>query len=994
VHFQDVILTLERYWGARRCVLLQPYDLMMGAGTFHPATVLRSLGPQPWRCAYVQPSRRPADARYGDNPNRLGHYYQYQVILKPAPSDVQDLYLGSLEALGIDLSTNDIRFVEDDWESPTLGAWGLGWEVWLNGLEVTQFTYFQQVCGVGCMPVPAELTYGLERLTMALQGVDDVYDLTWVEGVSYRDVFHRNEVEQSKYNFEHSDADALFEEFNRNFQASERLAAEGLALPAYEKVIATSHTFNLLDARGAISVAERAQFIRRIRERAVATAQVWLEHGAAAIAIGRPARAKPPATPLPTDLGPGELFVEVRCEELPASYIRPALAALEMAVLGLIEGVDHGAVQVWATPRRLAVAVAGVASARPVVTRTVAGPPAERAFDEDGAPTKAATGFARGKGVPVEALTVVDGPRGKVVAVEVTEGGERTAELVAAGIDAAVRGIGFPKSMEWGSGGVRWARPIRGVNALYAGAVIPGDAAGVPLGGQTSGHRLQEGSFGFTDSASWLAGLRERWVEPDLAVREAAIRALLAEATSQLGSDPVEDDALLEEVLHLVEAPTLVVGAFDEGLLRLPSRLLIETMKKNQRYFPVFQDGALSNYFVVISNNPEGDAEQIARGNAAVLLARFDDARFFFDEDQKRPLADHGAKLGGMRWIRGLGSMSDKQQRVKALASTLAPSLGADPAVAARAGALCKADLTTQMVGEFPGLQGHMGRLYAAAGGELDAVAVAIEESWLPRNADDGVPGSPAGVATALADRLDTLVGCFGIGMVPKGGDPQGLRRAASGILRIAIERELRLDLSDLVRAAWTTFSDGASKAEAWQKASPTEDGLVEALMAFVLARFRAQAIAGGATADVVDAVLAVTPPDPLLLQRKVDALAALSGDAQFGSIMTTFKRVLNITSGEAYDPPQADALTEDAERALFSALETVESEIADAVTKLDFRLALDRALALQQPVAALFDALLVDDPDPAKRAARKGLLQRVGRSFLAVADFSRISTR
>jgi glycyl-tRNA synthetase alpha chain len=276
MYFQDVILTLERYWGSLGCVLLQPHDAQMGAGTFHPATVLRSLGPKPWRCAYVQPSRRPGDARYGENPNRLGHYYQYQVLMKPSPADVQDLYLGSLSALGIDLDRNDVRFVEDDWESPTLGASGLGWEVWMNGMEVTQFTYFQQVAGMECRPVPVELTYGLERLTMALQGVDDVYDLQWVRGVSYGDVFKRNEVEQSKYNFEHSNAEVLFELFARYESEAKRLAELGLALPAFDQCIATSHTFNLLDARGAISVAERQQYIKRIRDLACAAANAWV----------------------------------------------------------------------------------------------------------------------------------------------------------------------------------------------------------------------------------------------------------------------------------------------------------------------------------------------------------------------------------------------------------------------------------------------------------------------------------------------------------------------------------------------------------------------------------------------------------------------------------------------------------------------------------------------------------------------------------------------
>lgn len=275
--FQDIILALQAYWGKRGCALLQPYDMEVGAGTFHTATFLRALGPEPWKAAYVQPSRRPKDGRYGDNPNRLQHYYQYQVVLKPSPRDIQDLYLGSLTALGIDLRENDIRFVEDDWESPTLGAWGLGWEVWLNGMEVTQFTYFQQVGGLDCKSVLGEITYGLERLAMYLQGVENVFDLQWTEGITYRDVYHQNEVEQSQYNFEHSNVNWLLQQFNDFEAEAKRLLQAKLPLPGYEMVLKCSHTFNLLDARGAISVTERAAYIARVRALARLVAQSYYD---------------------------------------------------------------------------------------------------------------------------------------------------------------------------------------------------------------------------------------------------------------------------------------------------------------------------------------------------------------------------------------------------------------------------------------------------------------------------------------------------------------------------------------------------------------------------------------------------------------------------------------------------------------------------------------------------------------------------------------------
>lgn len=275
--FQKIIIQLQNYWDSVGCALLQPYDMEVGAGTSHTGTFLRSIGPEPWKAAYVQPSRRPKDGRYGQNPNRLQHYYQFQVVLKPAPSDILDLYLGSLEALGFDLKQNDVRFVEDDWENPTLGAWGLGWEVWLNGMEVTQFTYFQQVGGIDCKPITGEITYGLERLAMYLQNVDNVYDLQWTESVKYADVYLQNEQEQSAYNFEHSDADFLFLAFSANERQAQNLIDKKLALPAYEQVLKCAHNFNLLDARGAISVTERAAYIGRIRQLAKSVAQSYYE---------------------------------------------------------------------------------------------------------------------------------------------------------------------------------------------------------------------------------------------------------------------------------------------------------------------------------------------------------------------------------------------------------------------------------------------------------------------------------------------------------------------------------------------------------------------------------------------------------------------------------------------------------------------------------------------------------------------------------------------
>ncbi|TNE89136.1 MAG: glycine--tRNA ligase subunit beta [Deltaproteobacteria bacterium] len=699
-----------------------------------------------------------------------------------------------------------------------------------------------------------------------------------------------------------------------------------------------------------------------------------------------------------------ELFIELFCEELPPSFVRPALDSLTKGLLGLLEGVEHGAVRTWATPRRLAVSIADVAAGRPATEALVTGPPADRAW-VDGAWTKAAIGFARGKGVDESALEIVDTKRGKVVAARVREGGERAYDLIAAGLEGVVLGIPFRKSMEWGSGGLRFGRPLHRVSALLGGEVVNTTVGGIRTGASTEGHRLaSDREFAFTGSADWADGLRARQVEPDLEDRAEIIRGILDEVESELGCDRIEDPELFEEVLHLVEWPVKVIGTIDQDLLHLPPRLLVEAMKKHQRYFPVFEGGRLTNRFVVIANNPWADLELVAEGNARVLRPRFYDARFFYEEDKKTSLEAHAAKLVKMRWIRGLGTVADKGQRLGRLCEALAASFGADPESARRAGELAKGDLFTLMVGEFPELQGHMGKLYAEAGGEREAVSIAIEEHYLPRFADDDVASTPEGITAAVADRLDTLVGCFGIGLKPKGGDPQGLRRAALGVVRTLIANGFDLDLGSLFHIALDVFhqtAGGAEGFEAWTKVhgdgqttAQDADELVAELVEFTLARFSASEVADGASADVVDAVLAVSKPHPLDLHNKVSAIKGVAGTDEFGAIMETFKRVLNITKDEQVGAPAPSKLREPAEKALGDAIARVSSSAALTAVEPDYPAVLSEVLSLREPVDQFFVDLMVNHDDPEIRAVRLGLLSQVSGLFRRVADFSRISTR
>ena len=403
ITFQEILRRLSQFWEQQGCIIHQGYDLEVGAGTFNPATFLRCFGPEPYRAAYIEPSRRPTDGRYGTNPNRLQHYFQYQVILKPSPPNIQDLYLQSLEAIGFKLDEHDIRFVHDDWEAPTLGAWGLGWEIWMDGMEVTQFTYFQCVGGINLKPITGEITYGIERLAMYLQKVNSIFDIQWNEEIKYGDIYHRNEVEWSHYNFEKASTEMWFRHFNDFEKEAQKLMTAGLPLPAYDFVMKASHAFNILDARGAISVTERTGYIARIRDLTKQIAESYsksreeLKHPLLDKFKAVPESEKDPIVESPVrpieeefkSIDPhkkDDFLLEIGSEELPATFVPIGCHNLEKAFKALLEkeGIPHGAIKTYGTPRRLAIYVEGFPYGKPSQTVEKKGPPVEQAYDSDG----------------------------------------------------------------------------------------------------------------------------------------------------------------------------------------------------------------------------------------------------------------------------------------------------------------------------------------------------------------------------------------------------------------------------------------------------------------------------------------------------------------------------------------------------------------------------------------------------------------------------------
>ncbi|MBN2305826.1 MAG: glycine--tRNA ligase subunit beta, partial [Anaerolineae bacterium] len=817
--FQDVILKLHRFWADRGCVIWRPYNIQVGAGTGNPATLLSVLGPEPWNVGYLEPSVRPADGRYAQNPNRMQLFYQYQVILKPDPGNPQELYLESLEALGIDPREHDIRFVEDNWESPALGAWGLGWEVWLDGQEITQFTYFQQAGGINLEPVSVEITYGLERIVLALQGKNAVWEIDWNDFVSYRNIHFQSEIEHCTYYFEVADVDGLKQTYDVYVREHQRALEAGLVIPAYDYVLKCSHLFNVLDTRGAIGVTERAGYFLRMRDMTRNIARAYLDQRErmeypllnedAADMLDDTVRI-PRGLPSAAPTAPADVLLEIGTEELPAADLTAALDQLGKLAPKLFDDLrlDHEGIRVMGTPRRLVIHAKSVALAQRDEESLVKGPPANRAFDTDGNPTKAALGFARGKGIDISDLEVREIDGGEYVVALVRQQGRPTQDVLGEALPDMVGAIRFTKAMRWNSTGTSFSRPIRWFVALYGSLGIPFSYGGIASDGVTRGLRpYGSPDISLVSVQTYFAEMDRQGVILDVAQRRAVIREQASVLAAEVGGVIPDDPGLLDEVTNLVERPTALRGAFEEKYLALPREALVGVMRKHQRYFPVEDaQGDLLPYFIAVRNGDADHLDIVIDGNEHVIRARFADADFFYHADIKKPLDDFLPRLNTLTFQEKLGSMLDKNNRVAGLVPAVGALLGItgdDLAVAERAAALAKADLATQMVVEMTSLQGVMGRYYALYQGEPEAVANAIFEHWLPRGAGDMLPQSAPGLLIALADRLDSLAGLFAAGLVPTASaDPFALRRAALGIVQIVLERGIDLDLREAVAAA------------------------------------------------------------------------------------------------------------------------------------------------------------------------------------------------
>lgn len=690
-----------------------------------------------------------------------------------------------------------------------------------------------------------------------------------------------------------------------------------------------------------------------------------------------------------------ELLYEIGCEELPASFIQPALAALKgrfteaLAKWGLpTEGVGAATVETAGTPRRLVLLVGGLPAETPRRTVTVTGPPAASAW-KDGAPTKAAEGFARSRGVDPSALRVVETAKGPYVGVDIEEGGLALRPLLTSLLPDLTLGLPFRKSMRWGSRPEKWGRPLRWIVAVFGGEVLDFAVAGVPSGRVTHGLRFHGPRTADVGGiADWRAAMAQMGIVPDAEARKDTIRGLLRARAAEVGGVPEIDEDLLDEVANLVECPRVIRGAFDEVHLALPAVVPVTVMKHHQRYFPVFrEDGALVNAFLQVTNNPDADEAVVRQGNQRVLTARLSDGTFFWQEDLKAPLESRLYRLDGIIYHALLGTTGEKVERMRRLGWWLAAELGlgkADVDRIDRASQLAKADLVTWMVGEFPELQGRMGMEYALRFGEDPLTARALFEHYQPIEAGGALPGTDVGAVVALADKVDAIVAFHAIGKGPTGAtDPYALRRASLGVLRILADRGWDISLTALVDHA---FSLVAHKVK---RGAPE---VREEVLTFLRTRLKGLLAGEDIPTDFVEAVLAAGADRVGDATLRARALRDVAASPDFRSLMTAFKRAVNISRDQPDGGEAAAArLTGEGAR-LRDAVAAVRVRVDAATARRDYAAALTTLLDLKGPVDAFFDTVLVMDPDPAVRESRLAVLHQVAALFAGIADFGRLT--
>jgi glycyl-tRNA synthetase len=923
--FQDIVAKLFKYYADLGCIIWNPHHESVGAGTNNPATLLRVLGPEPLSIAYVEPSFRADDGRFGENPNRLQMHHQMQVILKPIPYDSQKIYLNSLYHLGLSYKDHDFRFVEDNWESPVIGAWGLGWEVWLDGMEITQFTYFQQAGGLALETPACELTYGLERIAMYLQKVDNIFAIQWNDNYTYGELLRDQEIEFCNYNFYGANIDNQFKLFNLFSLEAEEAISKKLPIPAYDYICRCSQAFNILDARGAISVGERANFFGRMRTLTKKVSTLYTENRKERgyPLINKPFKPelsyKPQSTTFASTSTSQEfssetetLLIELGFEEL-ASFIPDMLRAqLEEILPKLFKELRlaYSDYQLFITPRRVVLVMADCHNKQSFSKKRVKGP--KRSIIE--ANPQVLEGFCRKNAIEhSEVQFQIDGTE-EFAFTEITEAQEDVAYITHHLVSELFNRLNFGKSMRWlpntsTAEKLSANRPLRWLTALYGERTLSFDFAELSSANFTYGPRwLNSPKISVISPQDYLSKLAAEGIILCSKERRRVLEDQIQSLCKEVGGVVKASEALLNEIVNLVEYPLAFIGKIDENLARVPEVVIKAVIEKHVRCLTVYEQssGSALPLFIGVSNGNERALNNIRAGFERVIIARLTDAVFFLKRDKQRSFADFREDLNKLAIQEKLGSVFQKTVRIENLKDITSQIFNFSSSEAEDFLQLCKLaknDLATTMVAELTSLQGEIGGIYAKESGVKAEIAQAIPEHYLPRFSGDKTPNNKLASAYAVISRLDTIYGFINIGLEPTGStDPYALRREALGLLSILIENQIELDLNSIIRVIGESYLENL--------ALPIKNE--DKVLSFISKRLEGVLREKGFRHDVVQASIKKNSSNPFKAFIIAQELDNLLKEPNFYEILPSYLRTLKFLksySGDLIDLDNSELL-------------------------------------------------------------------------------------
>jgi glycyl-tRNA synthetase len=1044
-NFQEFIIALCNYWVDYGCIWSQPYDANMGAGTFHPHTFLKGVGPEPWRSVYVQPCRRPVDGRYGKSPYRFQHYYQLQVLLKPSPSNIVDIFLKSLEHVGINLKENDIGLLEDDWKGPTLGAWGLGWEIRANGQEVTQFTYFQQLGGQDIDVVCGEITYGLERLFMYSKGYNNALDMPFNDQFTYGDIFFQNEFEFSSFNFIEADTQQLFKYFEVCEEKVMALCEKNLVLPAYDYVLQASHCFNLLDARGAISVSERQRYIGRVRDCARKCA---LKYRASREKLGFPLLnrldndARKPLfsnklnNPKKLEFNETQLYnninqfsssqslnilFELGVEEMPPAFQVSAKAQLESKVAEFVAkenlnwalfhdtlAKEHASYSIEISSRRLSILFKNIPKTENSKTLEIWGPAERIAKASDGSLSQAGLGFCKKNNIDPLRVQFKSKNEGVFMYSEKFLEGRDFPTILAEKFKEWCYAFSAPLMMKWLPQDISptFIRPVRWIVALVEDKVIPLNMFGLTASRLTCGQRiLHPESLPIEHVNDYFKVLNNIFVKPFIKERNSIILNNAKKLAAEKNGKVQIDNSLLDKCVGLYENPYVFIAEFEEKYLRLPKPLISSVLKEHMNYFSVasLNNEKLLPYYIGVANYKCNNLQEMIEGTKTVVVGRLEDGAFYYDTDLKTPLAELRDKLQHQLFQAGMGSLFDKTERIKKLVSHLCIllQLTKQKEILETAAAFCKADLKTGCVQEFPDeMQGIMGGILLKEQNvfndtyKSEIAAKAVEEHYLPLGAQSPLPTTIEGVVLALADKLDSLCLMFSHGAEMKAGkDPLGMRRLALGVVRLlGIRNEnnsIALPLKDVLNLTFQVIEEEKQVKVTIESRHKTNLFIIDRIKAALEDEFDIRLI------EALSRQLLEEPFSKVRLFA-VEMTNALkkTGEGSLQNALLPYKRAKNLTYNWNDTAINTKLFKASAEFLLYETLQNIENIIKTQLQNSQYQEVFNTLASLAEPLSEFFETVMVNDPDEALKRNRLNLLTKICSLYENVANFSCIQVQ